>query len=557
MKIIILIFACLICISLGYGQQHKCGTNSIRMPQAEMQPILPSDSESGENEGNKVPKKQKNKQQGLFLHFKIQFHFLYGTTSLLNELKAQNQEDIPIIMKELNAFFEDGSIAFEKEEDNYISVNCSCPGNRHSPFCEYANIETSEDGIIQNTVVNDNCENSYRYGVINIYFFNGIKHMREVVSGLTPSNSLPSKNKRCEEMQNEHGAKILLSQINSIVLSHEIAHFLGLYHTFEERFGKGNGDFIDDTPPARNSKKATNLDDLEKDENGFPYIEGDANIMSYDKKRDHFTKDQFTRMRFFAQAYRECLLQNTETTGTSEYINNPNDVTTFALTFDNFINKGRGPNKFVLFSHKDTIAWCERMWEETLHNPNLRDLLKDDYAWAKFDIDGMNIEKLINDQAFPRLGQKLPFPKYPQFKSDFMSFFCSQIDDSLDKMEIEKIRKFASRYTSEADSSLMKLNIFYDASLLFNKGYESMRYQPLSRESCNYTFDFICMMLNKEIARYPGVWIFVFNENSDYKPTILANYYSGYIHQKELEELLIHYKDACPNRKQITLSDKR
>ncbi len=85
------------------------------------------------------------------------------------------------------------------------------------------------------------------------------------------------------------------------VLTHEVGHWLGLYHTFQD--GCANGDLIEDTPPVEstftNSNCPSNGNSCSTDVPNLPDLWEDYMDYSKGSCQTLFTKNQKTRMHFF------------------------------------------------------------------------------------------------------------------------------------------------------------------------------------------------------------------------------------------------------------------
>ena len=103
-------------------------------------------------------------------------------------------------------------------------------------------------------------------------------------------------------------------------LSHEIGHFLGLYHTFQD--GCTGGDKVDDTPPVASANlgkciswpsKDTTINTCHNDAPELPDML--ENIMDYASCKVMLTAGQVTRMRTFLTTNRVSLYNNNNVAG--------------------------------------------------------------------------------------------------------------------------------------------------------------------------------------------------------------------------------------------------
>jgi len=97
-------------------------------------------------------------------------------------------------------------------------------------------------------------------------------------------------------------------------LTHEVGHWLGLYHTFEGGCNDGEGDQVDDTPAVRypNFGCPRGIDSCPFDNQGPDLVD---NFMDYanDACMDSFTTGQYTRMQAEWYAYRHVEPPRTDT----------------------------------------------------------------------------------------------------------------------------------------------------------------------------------------------------------------------------------------------------
>jgi len=86
-------------------------------------------------------------------------------------------------------------------------------------------------------------------------------------------------------------------------LTHELGHWLGLYHTFQGDSCSGEGDFVDDTPPE---ETPTSGCPAKKDTcpGGGPDPIHNYMDYSYDSCMNEFTKGQFARIKEQVKQYR-------------------------------------------------------------------------------------------------------------------------------------------------------------------------------------------------------------------------------------------------------------
>jgi hypothetical protein len=93
--------------------------------------------------------------------------------------------------------------------------------------------------------------------------------------------------------------------------THEVAHWLGVYHTFQSGCG-GQGDFCGDTPPVSTATFGSpTFPHLDPCSPTFPGIQF-MNFMDYsdDSVKVCFTKNQKSRMHYFFQNFRSSLLHS-------------------------------------------------------------------------------------------------------------------------------------------------------------------------------------------------------------------------------------------------------
>ncbi|KAG8810483.1 hypothetical protein FRC18_004025 [Serendipita sp. 400] len=86
-------------------------------------------------------------------------------------------------------------------------------------------------------------------------------------------------------------------------LTHEVGHWLGLYHVFEGNNCAGNGDFVADTPPQKDPTMGCPSSKSSCPGNGGDSIHNYMDY-SYDVCMNQFTPGQIYRARIMAKGYR-------------------------------------------------------------------------------------------------------------------------------------------------------------------------------------------------------------------------------------------------------------
>jgi hypothetical protein len=129
----------------------------------------------------------------------------------------------------------------------------------------------------------------YKPNIINIYFVTMI--MKADSSTVAGFAAMPG------------GDDVIVLSGSGGALPHEMGHFLGLYHTFEDAFGpelpdQSNcstaGDLICDTDA--DPYPLGNITNCQVEFSGLPYLPPVDNIMSYWECGCRFTTDQYSRM---------------------------------------------------------------------------------------------------------------------------------------------------------------------------------------------------------------------------------------------------------------------
>jgi PKD repeat protein len=144
--------------------------------------------------------------------------------------------------------------------------------------------------------------------------------------------------------------------MNGSTLTHEVGHYLGLYHTHETAFGEEavngsdclyEGDLLCDTPA--DPRLGTNIDGggcvyigNETDENGNSYTPHVSNIMSYSRKecRFEFTEDQQDKVMWTLENERSYLFCSTPQLEAFFYI--PERINCDNSKTFNFYNASKG-----------------------------------------------------------------------------------------------------------------------------------------------------------------------------------------------------------------------
>ncbi|PHH66211.1 hypothetical protein CDD81_7804 [Ophiocordyceps australis] len=189
------------------------------------------------------------------MHVILESETAYNLT--MNDLNSQ--------LKRLNDDFRASNISFELRGVNWLT-----------------------DAIFASGSVNDEMKQLLHEGdsrTLNIYWTKDV----DLNYLLLGASTFPN------ELRNPGGpladGVIMSKSVKSHELTHEVGHWFGLLHTFED-ICNDDGDYIEDTPPSPQSCHDSQLT-----------CPGPS-FMSYWKERTLFTPGQMTRMRSFWQEYR-------------------------------------------------------------------------------------------------------------------------------------------------------------------------------------------------------------------------------------------------------------
>ena len=173
---------------------------------------------------------------------------------------------------------------------------------------------------------------------------------------------------------------------NANTVAHELGHFFGLVHTFEN-FGQNDNrigdDGFDDTAmdpypfPLSNGLKICDVNNI-FNVGGINYSLPIDNLMSYyecPKVEKRFSAKQLKYMRhtalYFRKGLRKALVDMT--TNIKWRLYNKDAYQTYApLTVTN------RHKVFVLVAHRE-VTWCDRMIEEMDNNPTIKAVMNDDF----------------------------------------------------------------------------------------------------------------------------------------------------------------------------------
>ncbi len=173
-------------------------------------------------------------------------------------------------------------------------------------------------------------------------------------------------------------AQYMQEEQDAVVFIHEMGHYLGLLHTFDNGCYNNNcytdGDMVCDTPPD-GSESARRCDDPENScdtdvHSGFATDQPDlhSNYMDYGywKCRNNFTEGQVDRMHFFLNGARRSLLS-------SNGCNDPCPVDpptiTFEITSQDCLNSPEGDGSLFVTSQSGRdleIAWSNGATKDSL-----------------------------------------------------------------------------------------------------------------------------------------------------------------------------------------------
>ncbi|KAK2591340.1 hypothetical protein QQS21_010964 [Conoideocrella luteorostrata] len=136
------------------------------------------------------------------------------------------------------------------------------------------------------------------YKTLNLYYVNTV---RSSTSGqINGQCYFPTSGAKGDVLTRD-GCTIRQDQMtNGQTTTHEVGHWLGLYHTFQGGC-KGDGDHVSDTPACQ---KSWSCDEKQDTCPTLPGKDAVHNFMAYGKCRDRFTAGQGKRARSQYQYYR-------------------------------------------------------------------------------------------------------------------------------------------------------------------------------------------------------------------------------------------------------------
>lgn len=158
------------------------------------------------------------------------------------------------------------------------------------------------DWSVNSTWANDGAELEMKkilrkgdYKTLNLYF---MQKLRRDVNGYC---YFPTTVEEGSSQFIRDGCSVKASLVdNRQTATHEVGHWLGLFHTFQNGCG-GDGDGVDDTPAC---EKSWSCDEGYDSCPNQPGTDAVHNFMAYGKCRREFTYGQGARMRSFYEKYR-------------------------------------------------------------------------------------------------------------------------------------------------------------------------------------------------------------------------------------------------------------